>query len=221
MNENKKICLITPDRNDRPEFLKHCIWQMERQTLRAGAHFIISDPCINGVVDIVPRIKKGIVLAKEMGFEYCFIIENDDFYPDDYIERMSEYFDRGTAMVGIAETTIYSLQYNSYRMSQHPGRSSLFCTAFKISELDNYTWPDDTLLYFDMHLWKHQCKKEFATLQHPPIGIKHGIGFCPGNFHNGVSNGAPMKRFVDDCNHEWLRSRVRKESFEFYQKFKP
>src|SRR5665647_3378605 len=48
------------------------------------------------------------------------IIFNDDYYPDDYIEKMSKCFERGAGMVGIAETTIYSLQYNNYRMSQHP-----------------------------------------------------------------------------------------------------
>lgn len=218
MNALKQLCLITPDRNDRPRFLEHCLWQMDRQTLRAGAHLIIADQAVEGVVDIVPRIRKGINEARKMGFEYCLIIENDDYYPDDYIERMSRYFDRGAGLIGIDHTTIYSLQQKSYRSSEHPGRASLFCTGFKISDLDNYTWPEDTLLYFDMHLWRHTCNKQFAFMQKPPIGIKHGVGYCPGNFHNGISNGKPMKRFTDDSNMEWLKSHVRRESFEFYQK---
>ena len=217
MKIDQRICLITPDRNDRTAFLEHCKWQMERQTLRAGHHFIINNPAIEGVVDIVPRIRKGIAEAKKSGSEYCLIIENDDYYPDDYIENIIKYFSRGTSMVGIDHTTLYSLQYQAIRSSIHPGRASLFCTAFKISGLDNYVWPEDTLLYFDRHIWKHHCKKEFAFFQNPPIGIKHGVGFCPGNFHNGISNGKPMRNFVDDRNMDWLKSHVRRESFEFYR----
>lgn len=217
---NNQICLITPDRNDRPKFLEHCKWQMEQQTMRAGAHFVINDPAIEGVVDIVPRIRKGIELAKAAGFLYCFIIENDDYYPDWYLEKMTRAFSQGADLVGMEETVIYSLQSVGYRASRHPGRSSLFNTAFRIAALDNYTWPEDTLLYFDMHLWQHQCKKVFVNPFFQPTGIKHGEGFCPGNFHNGISNGKPMTKFTPDPEYNWLRRRVRATSFQLYKSLK-
>lgn len=213
---NKKICLITPDRNDRPEFLEHCVWQMQRQTVKAGDHFVINYPGEEGVVDIVPRIKKGIAMAKAGGFDYCLIIENDDYYPDEYIEKMQRYFDQ-VSLIGIDSTVLYSLQYPGYRVSAHPGRASLFCTAFKVSEMDRLQWPEDTLLYFDIHLWQHQCHKAFAFLPRGPIGIKHGEGFCPGNFHNGICHGRPMGKFTNDFSYDWLKSYVRKESFDFYK----
>jgi hypothetical protein len=169
------------------------------------------------VVDIVPRIKKGIKLAKEAGFEFCFIIENDDYYPDWYLEKMTKFFNLGADMVGIQETLIYSLQTPGYRLSSHPGRSSLFSTAFRISALENYIWPEDTLLYFDVHLWKHACVKQFMNPSYQPTGIKHGEGFCPGNFHNGVCNGRSMRGFVDDSKYTFLKGRVRSQSFAFYQ----
>lgn len=214
---DSRICLITPDRNDRPKFLEHCKWQMQNQTIQAGAHFIINDPAVDGVVDIVPRIRKGIELARSSRFQFCFIIENDDYYPDWYLEKVTRYFDCGADLVGIEETVIYSLQFPGYRSSIHPGRSSLFSTAVRISALDNYVWPEDTLLYFDMHLWKHNCKKQFINPFFQPTGIKHGEGFCPGNFHDGISNGRPMRNFIDDSNYLWLRRRVRSKSFSFYQ----
>ena len=215
---NNLICLITADRNDRPKFLEHCIWQMKRQTYKAGEHFILNDIAVEGVVDIVPRIRKGIELAKNGGFEYCIIIENDDYYPDDYVEKVSIALENAQ-MVGIQTTTLYLLQQNFPRVSQHPGRSSLFCTAFKISALENFSWPDTTLLYFDRELWKHNCNKGYLNLQNPPIGIKHGVGFCPGNFHNGIQNGKPLRIPLNNSR-EWLKQRVRKESFEFYKQFK-
>jgi hypothetical protein len=82
----KKIVLITPDRNDRPELLEHCKYQMLRQTLRPYDHLVVNFDAVQGVVDIVPRVKKGIKIAGEMGADSCCIIENDDYYPDNYLE---------------------------------------------------------------------------------------------------------------------------------------
>jgi hypothetical protein len=214
------IALITPDRGDRPEFLDHCRWQMERQTIKNLMHFVIDDPGIDGVVDIVPRIRKGIQLAKDGGFEYCFIIENDDYYPDNYIEAMMVYFNHssGTDLLGLDRTIYYSLQSKSWKILPHLGRSSLFCTAFKISGLSNYRWPNDQLLYFDMHLWAHNCRKKLVSLAQVPIGMKHGTGFCPGNYHNGIVNGKKVRNMNTDGNLGWLKKRVRPESFEFYSK---
>jgi hypothetical protein len=215
-----KIALITPDRNDRPEFLEHCRFQMSRQTLKAGAHFIINYPEKESVIDIVPRIKKGIKIAIDEGFEYCFVIENDDYYPDNYIEKMMFWFNHLPALVlaGLLQTTYYSLQNKSWRVLSHPGRSSLFCTAFRISGLKDFKWPDNDLLYFDIHLWAYNCPKKIIILGHPPIGIKHGIGFCPGNYHNLIVNGKPAKNMHADNSLDWLKKRVRPESFEFYKK---
>jgi hypothetical protein len=214
-----KIALITPDRGDRPEFLDHCRWQMQRQTIKGAKHFIIGEPGIDGVVDIVPRVKKGIKLASEEGFDHCFIIENDDYYPDNYLEKMLYHFRDETGLLGICETIYYSLQLQGWMLFSHPGRASLFCTAFRISSLQNYAWPDDQLLYFDRHLWMHKCKKSLIALGHPPIGIKHGNGFCPGNYHNGIVNGKPARNMKVDTSMQWLRKRTRPESFKFYSDY--
>ena len=57
------FCVITPDRGDRPQFLEHCRYQMNRQTVKLDLHLVIGQEDhkpIPGVVDIIPRIKKGI-----------------------------------------------------------------------------------------------------------------------------------------------------------------
>jgi hypothetical protein len=217
---NKKLCLITPDRNDRPEFLEHCKWQMERQTVRAGHHYIINDkPRSQSEVDIVPRIKLGMAMALRDGFESCLIIENDDYYPDDYVARMSEYLHQ-SLMVGIDQTVYYNIQQPSFRRLFHAGRSSLFCTGVNMKAIEDYQWPENGLLYFDIHLWKHTCWKVFQAFTYGPVGIKHGTGFCPGNFHNGIVNGKPAKGMIDDRDYHWLKSQVRAESFEFYTNLK-
>ena len=158
-------------------------------------------------------------MALRDGFESCLIIENDDYYPDDYVARMSEYLHQ-SLMVGIDQTVFYNIQQPSYRRLFHVGRSSLFCTGVNMKAIEDYEWPDNSLLYFDIHLWKHTCWKVFQAFTHGPVGIKHGTGFCPGNFHNGIVNGKPAKGMIDDRDYHWLKSQVRAESFEFYTNLK-
>jgi hypothetical protein len=189
---------------------------MERQTIKGAFHFVLNEPGKDGVVDIVPRIRNGIRLAASEGFDYCFIIENDDYYPDNYLEKMICYFRNDIGLLGIQETIYYSLQLKRWVYFCHPGRASLFCTALRISALKDYAWPDDELLYFDLHLWKYRCRKTLVNLSHPPIGMKHGNGFCPGNYHNGIVNGKAAKNMKEDPKMLWLKKRVRPESFEFY-----
>lgn len=213
-----KIVLITPDRNDRPELLDHCRYQMGLQTMKAE-HLIINFEPKPGVVDIVPRVKEGIRQAQSLSAEYCLIIENDDYYPDNYIEIMAKYLDR-FGIVGSNRTIYYSLQFNCLKIMNHPGRSSLFLTGFRIDALKLFSFPADTMLYFDIFLWENiKARKGFASFPYTPIGMKHGLGFTPGNFHNGIVNGKKMNGMMQDPQRKWLQAHTRKESFEFYQNF--
>ena len=213
-----KICAITPDRNDRPEFIEHCKWQMERQTRRLDAHFIINYPAEKGVVDIVPRIKKGIDDAINAGFDACLIIENDDYYPDNYVNEMSRLFYKAS-LIGISITEYYSLEYTGVKIFNHPGRASLFCSGFLLEDMKRFVWPSDKLLYLDLYLWKSNLSKYLTVLENNPLGIKHGLGFSPGNYHNKIVNGKLIKKKINaDHNLVWLTGRVRSESFEFYKK---
>lgn len=215
-----KIVLITPDRNDRPELLEHCKYQMERQTMKCE-HLIINYEGKPGVVDIVPRVKEGIRQATELRADYLLIIENDDYYPDNYVETMAKYLKR-FGIVGSDRTIYYSLQFNCLKVLGHPGRASLFLTGFEIDCMKHFPWPDETMLYFDIYLWQRiSARRGFAHFICPPVGMKHGSGFTPGNFHNGVVNGKSMKGMIEDPQRKWLQGHVRKESFEFYQKFMP
>jgi hypothetical protein len=214
-----RIALITPDRGDRPEFIEHCRMQMKRQTKKDIEHIVVDSPPIDGIVDIVPRIRIGMKVARMMQIDCCMIIENDDYYADNYVEKMAGYFESGAALIGLEDTIYYSLQQRSWRSFIHRGRASLFCTGFRISALSEYIWPDDQLLYFDMHLWASGLSKKLAMINNAPIGMKHGVGFSPGNYHNGIVNGKHSTGMRPDENMAWLRRHTRPESFEFYRSY--
>jgi hypothetical protein len=56
-------------------------------TVKPDAVFHINHRPETERVDLIARVKRGIAQAKAEGFEYVFIIENDDYYPPFYFER--------------------------------------------------------------------------------------------------------------------------------------
>ena len=204
-----KFSVIIPDRGDRPELMEHCLFQMNKQTLQPERIYHIDYKPLNGEMDITQRVMRGIDFAERDGFDRCFIIESDDYYPDDYFEKMQ--FD--SDFVGIEQTTYYNLKYKRLIFLNHFGRASLFCTGFRISKIKNFVFPVKNL---DIRLWifarDQKLKVEFIKSV-GAIGIKHGIGMCGGNGHQFNAN------YTKDSGLWYLKSQVREESFEFYKSY--
>lgn len=201
-------CTITPSRGgDRPKFFQFCVRQLTKFT-GGQKNYIMNDRPISEAKDLIPRVKKGIELAKRDGFTHVFIVEDDDFYCKEYFEQALD-FD----FFGYEDTTYYNLRNRTYGVVKHPGRSSLFTTAFKIEALDGFVWPADTNVFLDIALWDfaRKTKKKVKLLKNNPcLGIKHNIGVVGGKGHR-------MKLRNTDYDLRYLRSRVDEEAFEFYR----
>jgi len=212
----ERFAIIIPDRGDRPELLEHCLYQMGRQTVKPECKYLINYlPHSSTVPDLVARVRRGIDLAREDRIDIVYIIENDDYYPDDYFEKN---FIGDYDFVGIPFTHYYHIMTGGHWYDEHPESSSLFCTGFRLSVLsDEFHWSMVQGVMLDSYLWKYaaeQCR--CSLLQNPalPIGIKHALGYCPGAGHN-----VNMYSEIDK-NFAWLRSRIRPESFDFYMDLK-
>lgn len=219
----KKFCIITPDCGDRPEFLEHCFFQSANQTIKNVEHLLVSRPPIGLKPDLTYKIRSiWEVLRRDKKFTHIVIMENDDYYPDNWVETLMGYdFD----LIGIESTYFYHLNFKRWNYFEHSGHSSLFCTAFKIEALLDYKWPKDDDLYLDINMWKNfymrftplSVTKDVITIQpeQMPIGFKHGIGFCPGTHHTQKYEGEYKH---DDSNLLWLSEHVkRKASLGFYK----
>lgn len=215
-----KFCVIIPDRGDRKEFTKHCLYQMKIQTLQPSKVYHVNYEPVSPIPDLIPRIRCGINAAKKEGYDKCFIIENDDFYPINYFQKMQfEDYD----FIGIGRTIYYSLLQKKYRFLNHKevarlayDRSSLFCTGFRISALKDFEFPDSTYKFLDLNLWKYAILKNnyhLYYLDYMPIGIKHGIGLCGGAAHNIL-----FSYDGEDGNLKWLKENTTQKSYEFYLK---
>ena len=194
--------VIIPDRSDRPDFIEHCFFQLKKQTVKPDQIIHVNYKAGRDY-DLIERVQYGISKSRN---DRVFIIENDDYYPDDYFEKMQFNCD----FIGVPFTWYYHLESLGYKNVSHKGRdhSSLFCTGFRISALKDFEFPKDNLL--DVALWGF-AKNYKLVKDIFPIGIKHGIGLCGSIGH---SRCFPYDNY--DPNMEWLKKRIRKESSEFY-----
>lgn len=205
-----KYCTIVPNRGgERAELFQFCLKQLTK--MNGGQHvtnvYIMNDRPISDQCDLVPRIKHAVSLAIRDGFEYAFIVESDDFYPANYFD-----IPMNADFIGYDKSIYYNLKTKHYQTFTHGGRSSLFCTGFRLEALKGFNWPADHVPFLDIALWKFakEKKKKVALMKNPGcVGIKHGIGKVGGKGHR-------MKLRHDDKDLKFLRSKVDDEAFDFY-----
>lgn len=200
---------ITPTRGDRPQFLSFCKHQLARMNTKPDKSYFIDytpkEPF--GVIDLVARVKEGVRQAQEDGFDRVYIIEDDDYYQEDYFD---DWFPPNVSFIGSNRTTYYHLGNKTYQEWTHDKHSSLFMTAFNISALAKFEWPMDNERFLDISLWKFSYGKNTRWVEPKAIGIKHGIGLCGGKGH-------VQRNKFSDQNSEWLKSHVDDEAYAFYQ----
>lgn len=203
------FCTITPSRGgERPKFLDFCKHQISRMTIQPKESFFISHPPVSETPDLILRIQLGIAAAQKAGIDICYIIEDDDYYSSYYFE-VAEMGDND--FVGFDKTIYYNIKNNSYNEIDHPHRSSLFCTGFRISALKRFSWPPDHAVFLDMDLWRYASRYNTKVIDKPmAVGIKHGIGITGGKGH---SMDFPLK----DPDWKYLKSKVDQEAYIFYK----
>lgn len=204
-----KFCAIIPDRGDRPELTQFCFQQIDRMKVKPEKIFHINHRPETERFDLIPRVMKGVAQAKSEGFDWCFIIENDDYYPANYFERFIPFMDDHDFM-GEETTIYYSLIQKAYKVLNHDYRSSLFCTAFRISALNLFKPPAVTSPFLDIDLWKYARFKRRMFIKTGAIGMKHNTGLCGGKGH-------VMHMPHADKDLLWLREHTDEMGFQFYK----
>lgn len=200
------FCAIIPDRGDRPELTEFCLKQLDRMIRKPDMVFHIKNKPESERYDLISRVYRGTLTAKAEGIDWCFVIENDDYYPANYFDRFTPYFDKYD-FIGEEQTFYYNLKNLTHKTLEHKFRSSLFTTAFRISALNNFEWPPDTTPFLDIELWKYARFKRRMFIKTGAIGIKHGLGMCGGKGHQMNFKNPDL---------EWLKNNVDEMGFEFY-----
>ncbi len=205
------FCTITPTRGDRPELLEHCKYQLSRMTTKPDKSYFVGYAPVSDAPDLVDRIRVGIAQAEADGFDIVAIYEDDDMYGPNYFKSpiftLRQY--PNLKFIGDTTTHYYHLKSLGMYMTNHPRRSSLFKTFFRISALKNFDWSSVQGVWLDIALWKFAYQehgKRAVSLQDlDAVGIKHGCGLTGGKGHT-------MPYPVHDIPEmHWLSRQVRDE----------
>lgn len=201
-------CTITPNRGgERDSLLFFCAEQLKM--MRNGNSYILNDSPKNNDCDLVPRIREGLKMAKGDGFDWVFIIESDDAYPIDYLDRYIPFMDRYD-FIGDQNSLYYNIKTKRWRVFAHPRRASLFTTAFRVSAMDKFKWPPDNTVFLDIKLWQFAKNYRMKFINSGAVGIKgHGEGK-----HGGKGHTMELKH--EDPSGDFLKSKVSSRHFEFY-----
>jgi hypothetical protein len=207
-----KIGVIIPDRGDRPQFLDNCIRMINNQSLKPDDVFVVGHTPISEKIDITFRYRIGYEYFRFKNYDVVFLIENDDWYSNDYFKIMIDAWKKNNKpnIFGTNYTIYYHLLLKAWKKMEHFSRASAMNTILK-PDLD-FEWCSDYYAFTDLHLWSKIKGVTFTPEKIISLGIKHGHGLCGGHYHNDRLN-----RFVnDDVNFEFLKSTTDKTSFEFY-----
>lgn len=205
------VGVLIPDRNDRPQFLEHLFKMLDGQTMQGFKIELVNFKATSNAPDLTKRVRIGFEKLKAQGCDCVLIMENDDYYSANYIETMvNKWVAVGKPeLLGTDYTYYYHIFKGKYRLLKHPNRASLMNTLISCSITPD--WCEDNEVYLDLHLWKRHKGVAFTPKQPIAIGIKHGIGKCGGNGHNGM-------QMTNDENE--ILHFIAKDSLEFYAKLK-
>jgi len=225
LDAERKVAVITPTRGDRPQLIRAWRKMMDYQTVRPDKVYLIDrKPKIEGE-DQRERIHEGVELAKKDGITHIIIMEDDDYYPPDYIEKVLGAW--GTQhIIGGYYYPIYHLKdrnrvvYNmDMKMNTGIVAPPLNSTAFTVKFWDSFMQGDfaytERNLDLEMWKWAHEINTPYKFIYDPDlmISIKHGIGKVAGGNHSGIKEGCA----VADNDMRWLTKAVHPDILEIYK----
>jgi hypothetical protein len=185
--KNIKVGLVTPTCSpERKPFLDFLDTQIAKQTRQPDEWIMVDYPNDSGKPDLTKRYKEGIQQAFDKGCDFVLFIEDDDYYPPTYIEDMVEGWQQAgfPSVFGVDESIYYHIGSKKFHFFKEKAHCSAFCTGVARDVVTNVC--QDTVIFFDMRLWKHNesSAKIKLPIGRKPIGIKHGLGASGGSFHS-------------------------------------
>jgi glycosyltransferase involved in cell wall biosynthesis len=215
-----KVAVLIPTRGDRPRFLENCLRMINNQTRKPDHVLVVDDAPVNSSKDITWRYRIGYDRLRGQNFDVIALIEDDDWYSPQYLEKMLLTWENAGRphLFGTTYTIYYHIGVLGYFTMNHHQRSSAMNTLIK-PDL-NFKWCPDDEPFTDLHLWKTIPGKLFTPEQLIGMGIKHGVGLCGGNSHSDRLH-RYEKKYVGtpDPNREFLRSVVDEKSYSFYENY--
>lgn len=218
-NTRMKVGVITATSGERPYLLKQCIYYVQRQTVKIDYHLILSGP-----ETLKEKYKEGLEKLKDK-VDIVFFMEDDDYYPKNYIDKMLEFYDWANSpdIFGIKETWFYHPEIKAFwYYKNEKDEACAFQTCVRTNAINKIDWSLIDSVFVDAGLWR-QLEGSTIEFGFPfSIGIKHGRGKTLASGHNKwffeekskLQSDKEYARFTDT----WLREQI-KDDAEFYEVF--
>ncbi len=221
----KKVGVIVPTRGDRPGFLKACKEMIKYQTTQPDKVYIVDRKPTTKGNDQRDRIIEGIEKAKKDKVTHVIIMEDDDYYPPTYIEKvLSAWGDEH--LVGGYYYNIYHLkdkERTMYHIDMNLGTgvkgSPLHSTSFTMAFWDSFYEAGmiNTKQSLDLEIWAwgKQINTKIKLIHDPDlvVSLKHGNGKVAGGNHSGIKEGYG----VPDFNMEYFTRMVDPKILKMYK----
>lgn len=223
----EKVAVITPTRGDRPQFVAQCKRMIARQTVQPTAVYLIDYPPVGEGKDQRERVLCGVEKALEAGIPRILIMEDDDYYRDDYIETMLAVWPLDIPLIGSRLYSLYHLgercrlPLTTEQCSSGHGvlGSPLAHTGFHTGLLKRVMcwsrYGQRPNLDDDIWAWAQteNIPRKLVEIPNLMISIEHNMGLCAEGCHPTM-----IKRpgAIPDPELKWLKMHVQPEFHAFY-----
>jgi hypothetical protein len=170
---------------------------MARQTYRGRLQWIVVDDGVepsrttlgqdyvrrptaeDGRHTLCENLRAALPLVRH---DHVLVIEDDDWYPDTYLESMASLLAGPYDLVGLGMTKKYHLAHQRWFVDPNNEHAALFCTGMNRSGIRALSdlverGPNN---FLDLDLWQTHMRRHIETgVEDRPIGIK-GMGERPG-----------------------------------------
>ena len=234
-NKSKdKVAVITPTRGDRSVFLEKCKIYVGDQTIQPDEFIIVDhepDPIyLSPKMDQIKRVIKGVEIAKNAKCRRVIVMEDDDYYGNDYIESILNNWE-SEFMIGSYTTNSYHILLKKYL--NWGKKHQLYVNNKKLptvlSTLSQTSFTVEFFDYFlqskmlgrnsnlDVDLWTYSGLFNLPTKlikNESFLAIKHNMSLCAGGMHSSLD---VWKNANEDPEFKYLEKTVGKSHAGFYK----
>jgi hypothetical protein len=234
------ICLVTPT-GAREDQIRLCVQFMSRQTYTGKVLWVIVDDAIPHTIDWIPQIRDWEILkvypypswnygmntqarnlaaginailshVRKEDIEGIFIIEDDDYYRPNYLERMVIRL-QGYDLCGEMNTIYYNVSSRRYLVNGNTIHSSLFQTGFSYNAIPLFE-QSFAHKFIDCLFWSLVPNRIIFKENDLAIGMKG----MPGRGGIGAGHSRQMS-MREDQGMQYLKKLIGNEDAKLYERY--
>lgn len=173
---------------------------------KSGSDYYYRSPSSN---DPKHTLLMNLAIAlKKVTTDKVIIVEDDDWYHPQYLEKLNHWLDFDRKLIGVGKTVYYHLPSQQYKRFNNIDYTCFACTAFHSTVIPEVMELCNTLgtPLIDMTLWKLLKNEGTIYVDEPPLYV--GMKGMPGRAGQTSGHRTSCFGYIKDVNFEYLQSIV-------------